>query len=89
MIAYGRIALYGALSYITWKKARKVSYGLMSAAGLSLLTSLSSEAVKPKSTPAQVTKAPAPTQRGPEMPQVSNEPLNKEEYEKLQKILDS
>lgn len=39
--AWGRLLLYGAVAYATWKPARTVSYVAMGAAGMSLLTSLS------------------------------------------------
>lgn len=39
--AWGRILLYGAVAYATWKPAKTVSYVAMGAAGMSLLTSLS------------------------------------------------
>ena len=40
--AYTRLALYGSISYLTFKKNRNLSYIAMGAAGLSALTSLSS-----------------------------------------------
>jgi hypothetical protein len=40
LIAFGRLAGYSLLAYWTWSKMRPVSYGFMSAAGVSLATSL-------------------------------------------------
>jgi hypothetical protein len=41
LLAIGRIAAYGLLAYATYNKMRNVSYALMGAAGLSLITSIS------------------------------------------------
>lgn len=46
IFAWGRLALYGAVSYMTWGKARKISYAAAGCAGLSLITSLSHGALK-------------------------------------------
>lgn len=43
-IGWGRLLAYGGLAAATHKKARKLSYGLMVATGLSLVTSLAGEA---------------------------------------------
>lgn len=40
LLAIGRVAAYGLLSYWTFNKMRPVSYAFMGAAGVSLATSL-------------------------------------------------
>ena len=44
--AYTRLALYGTVAYVTFKKNRNISYIAMGAAGLSALTSMSSGMMK-------------------------------------------
>lgn len=41
LYAYGRIALYASLAYVSYRKARKLSYAFMGAAAMSTATSLS------------------------------------------------
>lgn len=41
LYAWGRLLMYGAVAYATYKPMRNVSYGAMAAAGMCLLTSLS------------------------------------------------
>jgi hypothetical protein len=45
-MAWGRLIIYGAAAALTYEKARKLSYGFMAAAGVSLATSLGIGAVK-------------------------------------------
>lgn len=47
LIAWGRLACYSMLAYYTFNKMKPVSYGFMTAAGLSLATSITS-AIWPK-----------------------------------------
>lgn len=42
--AWGRLLLYGAGAALTWKSQKQISYVLIGAAGVSLLTSLASSA---------------------------------------------
>jgi hypothetical protein len=46
--AWGRLAIYGTAAALTWQKQRKLSYVLMGAAGLSLVSSLSQDAWRAK-----------------------------------------
>jgi hypothetical protein len=48
MIAYGRIFLYSAIAYGMWKRKKGIAYVAAGAAGLSLLSSLSAEAMAKK-----------------------------------------
>jgi hypothetical protein len=45
-IAYARVALYGFLAFKTFNGTRPISYGLMAAAGVSALTSMTAGAWK-------------------------------------------
>jgi len=43
-IAYARVGLYGFLAFKTFNGTRPISYGLMTAAGISIATSLTAGA---------------------------------------------
>lgn len=44
LMGWGRLALYGSIAYMTWKPARKISYGFAGAAIVSAITSISGNA---------------------------------------------
>lgn len=58
LIAYGRIAGYGILSYALYKKSKKLSYVFAGAASLSLLTSLTGDIVNSENNRINIEKSP-------------------------------
>lgn len=44
LMAWGRVLGYGALGYMTWKNNRNISYIFISAAGISIVSSLAGKA---------------------------------------------
>lgn len=47
-IGWSRLAVYGGLAAMTFKRSRPLSYGFMAATGVSLMTSMGSEALNPQ-----------------------------------------
>ena len=50
-IGWGRIAVYGGLAMASFKKSRPLSYGFWGATAVSLMTSMSAEALNPPAVP--------------------------------------
>ncbi len=46
-IGWGRLVVYGGLAMASFKRSRVLSYGLMAATGVSLMTSMGAEALNP------------------------------------------
>jgi hypothetical protein len=46
LYAWGRLAVYGAVAAVAWKKSKTVSYVALGALGIGLATSLSKDAQK-------------------------------------------
>lgn len=47
-IGWGRIVVYGGLAMASFKRSKPLSYGFMVATGVSLMTSMSAEALNPQ-----------------------------------------